>query len=66
MGAADAATAVARIALVKPDKARGIEDMLLTAARRGQIGEKVRCRPPPAALAAVRLHDETGRRAAAA
>lgn len=30
-----------RIALVKPDKARAVEDMLLNAAQRGQIGEKV-------------------------
>lgn len=35
------AAAVARISLVKPDKARAIEDMLIQAARRGQIGEKV-------------------------
>ena len=34
--------AVARISLVKPDKARAIEDMLIMAARRGQIQEKVR------------------------
>lgn len=34
--------AVARIALVKPDKARAIEDMIIMAARRGQIKEKVR------------------------
>jgi programmed cell death protein 5 len=34
--------AVARISLVKPDKARAIEDMILMAARRGQIQEKVR------------------------
>jgi hypothetical protein len=32
---------VARISLVKPDKARAVEDMLLMAARRGQIQEKV-------------------------
>ena len=32
---------VARIALVKPDKARAIEDMIINAARRGAIGEKV-------------------------
>lgn len=33
--------AVARISLVKPDKARAIEDMIIMAARRGQIQEKV-------------------------
>lgn len=32
---------VARIALVKPDKARGVEDVLLRAAQMGQISEKV-------------------------
>ena len=32
---------MARIALVKPEKARAIEEMLLQAARRGAIGEKV-------------------------
>ncbi|EFN54396.1 hypothetical protein CHLNCDRAFT_24727, partial [Chlorella variabilis] len=32
---------LARISLVKPDKARAIEDMLIMAARRGQIQEKV-------------------------
>ncbi|OAY78637.1 Uncharacterized protein C23C4.09c [Ananas comosus] len=34
-------TTVARIALVKPDKARGVEDVLLRAAQTGQISEKV-------------------------
>ena len=33
---------VARIALVKPDKARGIENMVLQMAQRGQLTEKVR------------------------
>jgi Double-stranded DNA-binding domain len=33
--------AVARIALVKPDKARGVEDVILRAAQTGQITEKV-------------------------
>lgn len=33
--------AVARIALVKPDKARSIEDMIISAAKRGALGEKV-------------------------
>ncbi|XP_010538239.1 PREDICTED: DNA-binding protein DDB_G0278111 isoform X2 [Tarenaya hassleriana] len=32
---------LARIALVKPDKARGVEDVLLRAAQTGQIVEKV-------------------------
>lgn len=32
---------VARIALVKPDKARGVEDVILRAAQMGQITEKV-------------------------
>ncbi|KAL0300613.1 UNVERIFIED_CONTAM: DNA-binding protein DDB [Sesamum radiatum] len=32
---------VARIALVKPDKARGVEDVILRAAQMGQIAEKV-------------------------
>lgn len=32
---------LSRISLVKPDKARAVEDMLITAAKRGQIGEKV-------------------------
>lgn len=33
---------VARIALVKPEKARGVEDVILRAAQMGQIVEKVR------------------------
>ncbi|KAG7669953.1 hypothetical protein KSW81_008095 [Nannochloris sp. 'desiccata'] len=32
---------LARIALVKPDKARAIEDMIINAAKRGALGEKV-------------------------
>nr|GMD87844.1 DNA-binding protein DDB_G0278111 [Ipomoea batatas] len=32
---------VARIALVKPEKARGVEDVILRAAQFGQISEKV-------------------------
>ena len=37
---------LARIALVKPDKARGVEDLVLQAAQRGQIVERVcACRP---------------------
>lgn len=33
--------AVARIALVKPEKARAVEEMIIMAGRRGQLGEKV-------------------------
>lgn len=33
---------VARIALVKPDKARGVEDLVIRMAQMGQITEKVR------------------------
>jgi DNA-binding TFAR19-related protein (PDSD5 family) len=33
--------AVARIAMVKPEKAKGVEDMVLAAARRGALGGKV-------------------------
>lgn len=36
--------AVARIALVKPEKARGVEDVILRAAQMGQIVEKVAIR----------------------
>eukprot|EP00262_Sarcandra_glabra_P002779 TRINITY_DN13170_c1_g1_i3.p1 TRINITY_DN13170_c1_g1~~TRINITY_DN13170_c1_g1_i3.p1 ORF type:complete len:129 (+),score=34.33 TRINITY_DN13170_c1_g1_i3:90-476(+) len=32
---------IARIALVKPEKARGVEDVLLRAAQMGQVAEKV-------------------------
>jgi len=32
---------VSRIGLVKPDKARSIEDMILNAAKRGALTEKV-------------------------
>jgi programmed cell death protein 5 len=32
---------IARIALVKPEKARGVEDVILRAAQMGQIVEKV-------------------------
>jgi len=32
---------LSRIKLVKPDKARGVEDLLIRAAQTGQIGEKV-------------------------
>ena len=32
---------VSRIALVKPDEARGVEDVLLSAAQSGGISEKV-------------------------
>lgn len=34
---------VARIALVKADKAKGVEDVVLRAAQMGQITEKVKC-----------------------
>jgi hypothetical protein len=34
--------AVARVALVKPDKARNVENMILTAAKRGALQSKVR------------------------
>lgn len=37
----DARERLSRIAIVKPDKARGIENMILGAAQRGQLGEKV-------------------------
>jgi hypothetical protein len=33
--------AVARVALVKPDKARNVENMILTAAKRGALQSKV-------------------------
>mmetsp|Transcript_18060 Transcript_18060/g.54345 ORF Transcript_18060/g.54345 Transcript_18060/m.54345 type:complete len:134 (+) Transcript_18060:464-865(+) len=32
---------LSRIALVKPEKARSVEDILLNAAKRGQLGQKV-------------------------
>eukprot|EP00899_Mesostigma_viride_P002289 jgi/Mesvir1/12060/Mv00346-RA.1 len=32
---------LSRIALVKPDKARGIEDMIIRAAQAGRIGERI-------------------------
>ncbi|KAJ6803308.1 DNA-binding protein [Iris pallida] len=38
---AQARERLARIALVKPDKARGVEDVILRAAQMGQITEKV-------------------------
>ncbi|CAA2967668.1 DNA-binding protein DDB_G0278111-like [Olea europaea var. sylvestris] len=37
----EARARVARIALVKPEKARGVEDVILRGARVGQITEKV-------------------------
>ncbi|KAL8152264.1 LOW QUALITY PROTEIN: hypothetical protein V2J09_010024 [Rumex salicifolius] len=37
----DARERIARIALVKPEKARGVEDVILRAAQMGQITEKV-------------------------
>ena len=38
---AEARERLARIALVKPEKARGVEDVILRAAQMGQIVEKV-------------------------
>ncbi|XP_042494755.1 DNA-binding protein DDB_G0278111-like [Macadamia integrifolia] len=38
---ADARERLARIALVKPEKARGVEDVILRSAQMGQIVEKV-------------------------
>ncbi|XP_038984932.1 DNA-binding protein DDB_G0278111-like isoform X5 [Phoenix dactylifera] len=40
-GGGDFMLTVARIALVKPEKARGVEDVLLRAAQMGQMTEKV-------------------------
>lgn len=37
----DTISAVARIALVKPEKARSVEDVILRATQMGQIVEKV-------------------------
>ncbi|KAL8507262.1 hypothetical protein ACS0TY_017977 [Phlomoides rotata] len=37
----EARARLARIALVKPDKARGVEDVILRAAQSGQIVDKV-------------------------
>ena len=34
-------SAVARIGLVKPEKARGVENLILQMAQRGQVTEKV-------------------------
>ena len=34
--------AVARIALVKPEKARGVEDLIIRGAQAGQLAERVR------------------------
>ncbi|CAL2252138.1 unnamed protein product [Prunus armeniaca] len=38
---AEARERIARIALVKPEKAKGVEDVILRAAQMGQIAEKV-------------------------
>ncbi|ONI10910.1 hypothetical protein PRUPE_4G075200 [Prunus persica] len=38
---AEARERIARIALVKPEKAKGVEDVILKAAQMGQIAEKV-------------------------
>lgn len=35
------AAAVSRVALVKPEKARNVENMILAAAQRGQLMERV-------------------------
>ncbi|CAL2252137.1 unnamed protein product [Prunus armeniaca] len=40
---AEARERIARIALVKPEKAKGVEDVILRAAQMGQIAEKVWC-----------------------
>ena len=37
----DGSDAVNRIALVKPDKAKGVENMVLQMAQKGQLNEKV-------------------------
>ncbi|KAI3456061.1 hypothetical protein Pfo_012724 [Paulownia fortunei] len=37
----EARARLARIALVKPEKARGVEDVIIKAAKMGQIVEKV-------------------------
>jgi DNA-binding TFAR19-related protein (PDSD5 family) len=50
--------AVARIALVKPDKARNVENMILSAAQRGALQNKVR---RPAGSAAQELVDAADR-----
>ena len=44
---------VARIALVKPDKARGVEDVILRAAQYGQITEKVSSIPLSFSLSSI-------------
>lgn len=43
---------MARIALVKPDKAKGVENMVLQMAQRGQLNEKV-------TFTAILLHVES-------
>jgi hypothetical protein len=48
------ARAVSRIALVKPDKARGVENMIISMAQRGQISEPVRA-PLPTRAACLRV-----------
>jgi DNA-binding TFAR19-related protein (PDSD5 family) len=42
VGSMGHALAVSRIALVKPDKARAVENMILNMAQRGQLMERVR------------------------
>jgi hypothetical protein len=48
------AHAVSRIALVKPDKARGVENMIISMAQRGQISEPVRAPLPTRAACFAR------------
>jgi hypothetical protein len=46
---------VSRIALVKPDKARNVESMILAAAQRGQLTERASGRGAPAHCSGDRL-----------
>ncbi len=50
--------AVSRIAIVKPEKARGVENMILGAAQRGALGAKVG-RGPMTVRAAAAAHTHT-------
>ena len=47
--------AVARIALVKPDKAKAVENLIIQLAQRGQLQERVRWRLCASALTGVSL-----------
>lgn len=49
------ASAVARIALVKPDKAKGVENLVIQLAQRGQIQERVRLCSTSRSLWCVRV-----------